>query len=56
VGLVVVVALLSPGVGTASPAGGGGRVSVIVQAGPGGVVAAVRLVERLGGRVGRRLG
>ncbi len=29
---------------------------VIVRAGRGGVVVAVRLVERLGGRVGRRLG
>ena len=52
---LVLVALVPPVAGPASSAGEGRPVSVIVQAQPGGLQAAARLVERLGGQVGRRL-
>ena len=52
---LVVVAMLPPTAGSASSAAGGGSVSVIVQAQPGGLVAAARLVEQVGGQVGRHL-
>jgi serine protease AprX len=53
--LAVVLAMLPPAAGTASSAGDGRR-SVIVQATPGAVASAARLVEQVGGQVGRRLG
>ena len=51
----VVVALLPPVAGTASSAADGRPVPVIVQAQPGAIVAAARLVEQVGGQVGRHL-
>jgi serine protease AprX len=50
----VLVAMLPPVAGTASSAGDGRR-SVIVQARPGAVASAARLVEQVGGQVGRPL-
>jgi serine protease AprX len=50
----VLVALLPPAAGTASSAGDGRR-SVIVQATPGAVASAARLVDQVGGQVGRHL-
>jgi serine protease AprX len=51
----VVVAMLPPAAGTASSAADGRPVPVIVQAQPGAIVAAARLVEQVGGQVGRHL-
>jgi subtilisin family serine protease len=52
---VVVVAMLPPVAGSAGSAADGRPVGVIVQAEPGAVRAAARLVQDLGGRVGRQL-
>jgi serine protease AprX len=52
--VVVMAALLPPVAGTASSAGDG-RVSVIVQARPRAAASAARLVEQVGGQVGRQL-
>ena len=51
----VVVAMVPPVAGTASSAAAAGPVSVIVQAEPGALVAAARLVTQVGGQVGRQL-
>jgi serine protease AprX len=51
----LMVAMLPPAAGTASPAADGRTVGVIVQAKPGELVAAARQVQDLGGRVGRKL-
>ena len=50
----VLAALLPPAAGTATSAGDGRR-SVIVQAAPGAVTPAARLVTQVGGQVGRPL-
>jgi len=51
----VVVAILPPVAGPASSPADGRLVSVIVQARPGALAAAVRQVEQVGGQVGRQL-
>jgi serine protease AprX len=51
----VMVATLPPVVGAADSRAGDRRAAVIVQARPGAVALAARLVERLGGQVGRQL-
>jgi Subtilase family len=53
---VLAVALLPPATGPASSAPAERPVSVIVRAEPGALGEAARLVERLGGTVGRRIG
>jgi serine protease AprX len=51
----VLAALLPPAAGTASSAADGRPMSVIVQARPGGLAAAVRLVTQVGGQIGQEL-
>src|SRR5918992_1928892 len=51
----VMVATLPPVVGAADSRAGDRRAAVIVRAEPGSLIAAAQQVERLGGRVGRKL-